>query len=365
MIDYALIGMVYPSNRPPLTVYLEVERVLQKNRVYLLPECVMMRTIIARLNTRDVLQILRFLIVLFVIGWVCFLVGEIHWGSSSSTLRGASSAAVTIPEPNALKSNLRVDKVNLEELDHLVVVAGHAVVKITELAQADTQDDCWYLLPYQRNQGFPEIIASHILKGIELTNADEKAMLVFSGGESRRDVGPISEAASYYYLAIEKKWMPNIIPRVFLEEYARDSFENLLFSICRFREVVGRYPHHITVIGFDFKEHRFAALHRMALHIPSANFTYVGMVPAPKHASFDHAKAVIGEQGAYESFEKDLYGCNDFSLAHKREARNPFHRTIPYELACPEMKTLFHYCGPKLIEESEIPWNEHFQPPSS
>lgn len=34
------------------------------------------------------------------------------------------------------------------------------------------------------------------------------------------------------------------------EEHARDSFENLLFSVCRFRELTGSYPHNITVSPF-------------------------------------------------------------------------------------------------------------------
>lgn len=35
--------------------------------------------------------------------------------------------------------------------------------------------------------------------------------------------------------------------RALTEEHARDSFENLLFSVCRFRELTGMYPHNITV----------------------------------------------------------------------------------------------------------------------
>lgn len=35
--------------------------------------------------------------------------------------------------------------------------------------------------------------------------------------------------------------------RALTEEHARDSFENLLFSVCRFRELTGTYPHNITV----------------------------------------------------------------------------------------------------------------------
>jgi hypothetical protein len=35
--------------------------------------------------------------------------------------------------------------------------------------------------------------------------------------------------------------------RALTEEHARDSFENLLFSICRFFELTGHFPHNITV----------------------------------------------------------------------------------------------------------------------
>ena len=36
-----------------------------------------------------------------------------------------------------------------------------------------------------------------------------------------------------------------------MQEHARDSYENLLFSICRFREVTGRYPQTIAVRQVD------------------------------------------------------------------------------------------------------------------
>jgi hypothetical protein len=41
-----------------------------------------------------------------------------------------------------------------------------------------------------------------------------------------------------------------------MEEYALDSYENLLFSIARFREVTGRWPEKITVIGYGMKQAR-------------------------------------------------------------------------------------------------------------
>lgn len=46
----------------------------------------------------------------------------------------------------------------------------------------------------------------------------------------------------------------NVRWRALTEEHARDSFENLLFSVCRFRELTGSYPRNITVsiltVGF-------------------------------------------------------------------------------------------------------------------
>jgi hypothetical protein len=57
------------------------------------------------------------------------------------------------------------------------------------LILADKSDAAWYLLPYQLNQGFPTIIKSHIQKGIELSNKDLDSILLFSGGQTRRDTG--------------------------------------------------------------------------------------------------------------------------------------------------------------------------------
>lgn len=60
------------------------------------------------------------------------------------------------------------------------------------------------------------------------------------------------------------------------QEHARDSFENLLFSVCRFREVTGHYPRQITVASFEFKHARFADLHLKALQWPRQNFRFLG-----------------------------------------------------------------------------------------
>lgn len=280
---------------------------------------------------------------------VWFLYFTFASSSQPKALRGSTSAS-----GSKFTSELETIKRKSTPFEHLVVVAGHAVMRMSKLAVADRSDSGWYLLPYQKNMGFPSIISSHIQKGIELMKLDDSSMLVFSGGQTRKDVGPTSEAASYYYLAQQRSWMKDLESRVFLEEYARDSFENLLFSLCRFREVTGYYPTQITVVGFDFKSKRFSELHRSAIGYPVGNFSYVGVKSGPK---FDQQKAVQGEALAVKSFVKDMYGCNDPSLVDKRNMRNPFRRTVPYELACPEMSDLLHWCGPTLFKDlASLPW---------
>ena len=51
----------------------------------------------------------------------------------------------------------------------------------------------------------------------------------------------------------------------------------------------------------------------------------------------------------------DLYGCDTPELANKRRLRNPFRRSTPYELACPELKDLLAWCGPGVFRGA-LPW---------
>ena len=74
-----------------------------------------------------------------------------------------------------------------------------------------------------------------------------ESYLIISGGETKLDAGPISESLSYYLLA--SKLCQNdlsILSRVSTEVFARDSFENVIFLICRYYELFATYPenHH-------------------------------------------------------------------------------------------------------------------------
>ncbi|CAN6235067.1 unnamed protein product [Urochloa humidicola] len=239
-------------------------------------------------------------------------------------------------------------------LRNLVMVAGHSIYTSASCGKTD-REDSWFLEPYQKHPGQAATFLAHIKEGVEIAGKDEGALLLFSGGETRKDAGPRSEAQSYWAIAESKGWFgidDSVRSRALTEEHARDSFENLLFSVCRFRELTGRYPQNITVVSYDFKEERFAQLHRTALRFPEGRFFFSGTpaTPAAREA------ALKGEAAVRAQFLEDPYGCLG-SLHVKRLKRDPFHRTVPYPDGCPELKSLFAYCGPVPFS-GHLPWTE-------
>ncbi|OVA03487.1 protein of unknown function DUF218 [Macleaya cordata] len=222
------------------------------------------------------------------------------------------------------------------------MVAGHSIYTSNSCGKFDSEDS-WFLESYQKHPGQAATFLTHIKEGVEVAAKDDGALLLFSGGETRKDAGPRSEAQSYWAVAESKGWFgkqKDVRWRALTEEHARDSFENLLFSVCRFRELTGTYPHNITVVSYDFKEERFAHLHRLAIGFPEERFFYSG-TPA---SSTSKEAAKKGEALVRTQFQDDPYGCVG-PLRRKKLGRDPFHRSIPYPNGCPELEGLFRYCG--------------------
>jgi len=232
------------------------------------------------------------------------------------------------------------------------MVAGHAVYTSSKCEKPEGENS-WYLEPYQQHPGQASTFVHHIQAGVEAAAQSEEALLLFSGGETRQDAGPRSEAQSYWNVAESKDWFgkrESVRWRTLTEEFARDSFENLLFSLCRFRELTGHYPSNVTVVSYDFKEQRFTKLHRLALRLPESQFSFVGVPISPT----SQVAAMKGEEKVLEMFEEDPYGCKG-DLRKKRINRDPFLRSLPYPVGCPEMRGLFGYCGSE-IYFGNLPW---------
>lgn len=217
---------------------------------------------------------------------------------------------------------------------NLILVPGHAIVR--ELAHLES-DDSWFLLDFQQGEA-PKYLG-HIKTAIQLAAADPSSLLIFSGGPTRLEAGPRSEALSYWLVADHLLWFghPQVRPRAHLEDFARDSFENLLFGICRFRELTGQAPAHVTVVGWEFKRQRFETLHRAAIAWPHERFTYIG---ANNPDALDQALA--SESLARMKYEADPYSTSE-EFRRKKAARNPFLRRHGYARSCPD---LFHPTQP-------------------
>ena len=267
-----------------------------------------------------------------------------------------------------------------ENLRHLVIVPCHGIVRGSDFTRYK-DDDAWAFEPYQRGHRLPEALAAHIQQGISIAEEDPTAVVVFSGGQTRTDAGARSEAQSYLDLAIANEFpgakallgdtkppsgsadeAPATTPkgrRLFVDDFARDSYENVIFSIARFAEITGgALPSRITVVGFAYKERRFLELHRHAIRFPTAKFNYVGIDEKPPASPEAHDVATnrpLSDAKTMARVRQDLYMCR-LGLATRRK-RNPNRRAVPYYLTAPaELRALMLHCGPELFA-GPLPWD--------
>lgn len=241
-------------------------------------------------------------------------------------------------------------------LKTLIIVAGHAVYtgeKLGSIGDVENEKN-WLLESYQRGQ--VSSFVGHIKRGVEEVVNDTEAMLIFSGGVTRRGAGLISEGESYWRVAgvVAGDVWGKVKGRCVSEEFARDSWENLLFSVCRFRQIVGVYPKRVKVVSFEFKRRRFVDVHRKALRFPRGSFGFVGL-----DLMSESGKMGIGageKLNAFGPYKGDLYGCRSRILKEKKMKRNPFIRYHPYPQGCSGIAPLFKFCG-RDVYQGELPWD--------
>ena len=219
-----------------------------------------------------------------------------------------------------------------------------------------------------------------IVSSAKLAAKDEKSLLVFSGGQTR-PTSTTTEAESYLRLAqasnafgVSASMYP--FARATTEDYALDSYQNLLFSIARFHEYTGRYPVKITVVGYEMKRARFSELHRPAIRWPEDKFEYIGVDPEGEEKTnaaegevcsvLAYAQVFGGpdsmqKQNGYLPYTTDTYGCHSTLLA-KRRQRNQFLRFHSYYTSAPELAPLLSWC-PSLhsagsgLYTGDLPWD--------
>ena len=204
---------------------------------------------------------------------------------------------------------------------HLVLVPGHAVWNL----RGDPLEDAnWYLKPYQNSE--PRFFVEHIRAGVELAAADPEALLLFSGGATEKEAGPLSEALGYWKIAEWYGWWGHAVEaRAFTEDYALDSFLNVLYGLYRYEQIAGQWPERITVCGWGFKRRRIAELHRKALNW-QLELAYSAVNDPP-----NLSEARQREECTCREFEDDPFGLRP-PISEKRKARDHFRRVPPYTI---------------------------------
>lgn len=226
----------------------------------------------------------------------------------------------------------------------LVILPCHSIWTPGETKGVSREE--WALAPFQIDGNDHLCFREHLAKSIDVLMTNARAALVISGGQTKKESGPILESYSYYQLghAMLPQEMKQLKERVILEEYARDSFENVLFLICRFYEVFGQYPASITVVGFEFKRDRFVEQHlQQALLLPVGRSTYIGNSPEPQEVNDLHRSKYFEELNLSEKthaqtpFKSDWYGIRE-PLSTKKVLRDPFRRSHGYSNSNPKLR---------------------------
>ncbi|KAK3628772.1 hypothetical protein LTR22_022215 [Elasticomyces elasticus] len=246
----------------------------------------------------------------------------------------------------------------------LVVVCCHATY--TGSSSDDIKDEAnWILQPFQRRDAEARkpsevnTFVKHILVGASL-GRELSALLVFSGG--RTAIDDQSEAQGYfqvYQSLIQSGQLREVAHPCSLDDYATDSYQNLLFSILRYRQHMGRYPEYVTVVTHAFKERRFLELHAKAIKWPSSRIRVQGFNPPFTLQELEQTQQLEHER-AHELFVNDPYGSRP-PLSEKRRARKWNFAVIDKLTADASVKRLLAWEGGKSGHEvfpGRLPWEE-------
>lgn len=248
--------------------------------------------------------------------------------------------------------------------DHLIILPCHSIWTPGPTL-GDSRDE-WHLANFQV-EGYDHLcFKDHIIRSLQILREDPSSTLIISGGQTKKEAGVISEALSYYQLSLRMNAVEELVDRITTEEFARDSFENVLFLICRYYELHGKYPQRITVVGFEFKKKRFVDEHLKNALLFKGPVVYIGNMPFPKDADNERLRSYFVElnesedRHALRHFKKDWYGLK-LPLSDKKMKRNPFNRFHGYNTSNPplsEFLEAIHLKNPHVAEEDFDDYNE-------
>ncbi|KAG0691284.1 hypothetical protein C6P40_002675 [Pichia californica] len=262
---------------------------------------------------------------------------------------------ITMLDSNTLTSNY------IPEINNLIILPCHSIFA-PELNDNDINKDQisfiedpnnWLLESFQLESNDHISFINHIqLSFNELHKTIYDSVLVISGGYTKKLIKK-SESSSYYNVALKSGILKNpyfkLNKNIFLEEYARDSYENVLFSLATFYKNFNKFPQKITIIGFGFKKERFLSSHLSTIgyyflpNIINDQLDFNNLPDNNNHAKYISSGPIISNndidndnywQNLYNNEKKnalDLFKLNPFGsknslLNNKKLKRDPWNK---------------------------------------
>lgn len=184
----------------------------------------------------------------------------------------------------------------------LLVVAGHAIY----------EDGQWH----GGHASDVGVYEEHIRKGFELFCIEGYSALAWSGGHTRPGKKlENSEAQGMRGWAFEQGL---ILPgqNEIIEEFARDSFENVFFSMLAYYKKCGRWPEKVGVVSWKYKAVRYYII-AAGLGLVNGRFIFWGIGDPMNIVAFENA---VVSNAEYDS-----------KLVKKGEIYDPFHRAPDFD----------------------------------
>lgn len=253
--------------------------------------------------------------------------------------------------PKMVSSDLLTSKY-VPDLSNLIILPCHSIFapELNENKpnydpiEAIEDSNNWLLESFQLETNDHLSFFKHIeLAFNELHHNIHNSVLIISGGFTKDKIEK-SESLSYYEVAKQSGLTKNPYfsfgTNILLEEFARDSYENILYSLARFYKKYNKFPRTITIIGFGFKKERFLSSHLTTLgyyYLPilsnNNNELNLNDLPNTKHVKYISAGPILPPKSKdlsddeYQNFKslfwKKLYQ-NEKSNALDLFKENPF-----------------------------------------
>jgi hypothetical protein len=173
-----------------------------------------------------------------------------------------------------------------------------------------------------------QVYKAQLRKAFELLNSGGYDVLIISGGYTKKEVEK-SEARGMLDWA-EDLGLTNKRGIILLEEYARDSLENLLFGMCRFFQFFGEFPKAVGSLTWKFNKERYEVF-AQKLKLPNFEVITLGEIKG---------EGEIAQKWARLAKEDPFYQKQPDSK-EKYLKRDPWKKTNPYASINADFQRLF------------------------